>query len=140
MKKAGGSADEKLFYITKLGGDVGLTQICSYTDEQKVVQVPAEVVISNWGLHKGDCPVKMAKNQCRNAFQFELDAMKASLYTALMAADSKAMLKDSAAVVIFYRRPDVVYSSKNISKGALTLIPMAPLKTSAQLSLPLQSA
>ena len=78
----------------------------------------------------------MAKNQCRNAFQFELDAMKASLYTALMAADSKAMLKDSSAAVIFYRRPDVVYSSKNISKGALTLIPMVPLNNISTIKSP----
>ena len=107
-EKAGGSAAEKLFYITKVGGEVGLTQTRSYTDEQKVAQVPAEVAIPDWGVHNGDCPVKMAKNQCRNAFQFELDATKASWYTTLMAAGSKAMLKDSSAAAIFYRRPDAV--------------------------------
>ena len=127
FERVGGSGGSQLFYVTKVGSEVGLTQVCSYSDQKKVVEVPADVMLSNWVIFKGDPPEKMTQSQCRNPYQFELDAMKASLYSAVFGADHKAMEKDSSGAVIFYRRPDVLYSAKKINKGALTLVPMAPL-------------
>ena len=129
FEKAGGSAPNHLFHVTKVDSVVTLAQACSYADEARVVEVPAEVIASHWLVFKGDPPVKMFHSQCKYSYQFELDAMKASLYTALFAADNETMNANSSDALIFYRRPDVLYPGRETPKGALTLVPMAPLSS-----------
>ena len=126
-ERARGCSATKLYMVTKLSSDVTLSQVCNYGAEKTVLKLAAEVMLANWMAFKGDPVVLMAKSQCKYTWKYDFEAVKCKLYQALLFPDATAMVHEVSRTISCYKKPDASYSTRKIPKGALTLVPLAPL-------------
>ena len=123
-KKQDEISPDGLFGIFEINASqVTLQQLCSYSGKPLKVSMTLSNLLNNWMPTKMEPPIEMVSRQQR-PLSLDVDSQKASIFKALMVADSKSAGAES---IVFWRRPDEVRTSKHIGAGALTLVPVAPL-------------
>ena len=122
-KETGHSPASKLFFITSIGDQVSLGQVCPYVGEPMILQLGMPTFLGKWTIYKLDAPVKMSGGQQLRPRSLRIDVLKGTLMAAVLSADvqNKASLEG----LQFFRKPDEVRAKALIKEGQLVLAPVA---------------
>ena len=82
-KEGGSSPASKLFYITSIGQQIGLAQVCTYVGEQVMLTVELNKFLRHWAQYKGEAPIRMTGGQQRPQ-SLQVDMMRATLFNVVL--------------------------------------------------------
>ena len=115
-KEGGSSPASKLFYITSIGQQIGLAQVCTYVGEQVFVRAELSTFLRHWAVFRGGAPIRMAEGQKRPQ-SLQVDMMRATLFNAVLSADGVFQNKVALEGLQFYRKPDEVRVRIHFKQG-----------------------